>query len=106
MSATTLAKSKKKMEADGYHVEIVEHWVPVIMVRRDMFTFLDLFCIHKETGDIVGVQSTSASNISSRINKITESPLLPIVRKAGIGVIVHGWRKVKNRWECRAEDLS
>jgi hypothetical protein len=84
----------------------VEHYNSFTQRRHDLWTFADLLCIHTETGDIVAVQSTSASNISSRINKITDSPLLPIVRKAGIGILVHGWKKVKNRWECRSEDLS
>lgn len=106
MSATTTLRSRKHMEALGFHVELVEHYNSFTQRRHDLFGFLDLLCVHKETGELVGVQSTSASNISSRINKITESPLLPIVRRAGIGVLVHGWRKVKNRWEVRQEDIS
>jgi hypothetical protein len=34
-------------------------------------------------------QATSASNVSSRVAKLTDSPALPILRKAGIRVLVH-----------------
>lgn len=106
MSQTTTLRSRKLMEERGFHVELTEHYNAYTQRRHDLWTFADLLCIHKETGEIVAVQSTSLSNISSRINKITDSDLLPIVRRAGIGVAVHGWSKKLNRWQCREEDIS
>jgi len=49
----------------------------------------------------------TAAGVSSRIKKIMESDTLPIVRKAGVRIEVHGWRKnVKGRYVMRIEDLS
>jgi hypothetical protein len=49
--------------------------------------------------DIVGVQATSVA-------KITESSALPILRKAGVRMLVHGWRKVNGSWVLRELDVS
>jgi hypothetical protein len=48
-----------------------------------------LLCVRR--GEVLAVQVTSRSNVSSRVKKITDSPLLPLVREAGIRVLVHGW---------------
>jgi len=44
--------------------------------------------------------------VSARVRKLTDSPALPILRKAGIRVLVHGWRKVRGRWQLREVELS
>ena len=93
------------MRERGFHAEVVERWIPGANVRRDLFGFVDVLCLG-DTGDIVGVQSTSASNISARIAKISESPLVGRVRQAGIRIFVHGWKKVKGRWQVREVDIS
>lgn len=107
MSATTTLRSRKLMEGEGYHVENTEHYNFFTKRRHDLFGFGDLLCVHKERPrDVVVVQSTSLSNISSRINKITDHDNLPVVRNAEFRIEVHGWSKKKNRWEVRREDLS
>lgn len=110
---STLQRSRELLEADGYHVEVVERnertrhrvW------KVDLFGFLDLLAIRR--GEVLGVQTTTSSNMAARVTKITDSPLLPRVREAGIRVVVHGWsaRVVKRgeaarEWVCRVEDLS
>lgn len=105
MSSPT-ARSKALMEGRNYHVEIVERWIPGANIRKDLLGFGDLLCIHRETGDTVIVQTTSASNFSARINKIATHENLGLARKAGWGILVHGWRKQKGRYVCREEDVS
>lgn len=84
-------------------VQVVEKWNPYARVRQDLFGIIDVVAVGT---DIVGVQATSASNVSKRIAKITDSPALPILRKAGIRVLVHGWGKRKGRWTLREVDVS
>jgi hypothetical protein len=31
------------------------------------------------------------ADVPARVRKITDSPLLPLVREAGVRVVVHGW---------------
>lgn len=105
MSSPT-QRSLKLMRSRGYLCDITERWVPAANIRKDLYGFVDILCVSPKMGfegegcspPIVGVQSTSYSNVSARVKKIMESPNLPIVAGAGIMVVVHGWRKVKNRW--------
>ena len=88
----------------GYQlVQVVERWNAFARVRQDLFQIIDVLAVGE---DIVGVQTTTASNVSKRVRKITDSEALPILRKAGIRVVVHGWRKRKGRWVLREVDIS
>lgn len=107
MKTSPTQRSLKLLRDDGYYAEIVEHWNTFSRRRNDMFGFADIFCIHEKTGDTKVVQTTSASNMSARINKIAGHENLAIVRKAGFGIEVHGWRKSREgKWICRVEDVS
>lgn len=97
----TLAHLRKA----GYPlVQVVERWNPYARVRQDLFGIIDVVAVG---ADIVGVQATSSSNVAARVRKLTESEALPILRQAGIRVLVHGWRKAANgRWTVREVDVS
>ena len=96
----TLAKMRK----DGYLAWITEHWDSFSRKRRDLWTFCDVLCVRDS--EVVAVQCTSYTNISARVKKIQECEYTPDVRKAGIRIVVQGWRKVNNRWQCKEVDLS
>lgn len=102
-----LGRSIRQMEADGYATDVVERRIPNTLITKDFLGCIDLIGIHRETGDVRAVQSTSASNVSARVQKITDSPFLPVMRKAGWSVHVHGWRKDRGGgYSLRVEDLS
>ena len=85
-------------------VEVVERWNAHARVRQDLFGVVDVLAVGS---DIVGVQATSGSNVAARVRKLTDSPALPVLRKAGVRVLVHGWRKAASgRWTLREVDLS
>lgn len=84
-------------------VTVVERWNPYARIRQDLWGIADVVAV----GDhILAVQTTSASNLSARVKKITDSEALPILRKAGIRVVCHGWGKKKGKWTLREVDLS
>lgn len=98
-------RSLAKLRAEGWRVAIVEHWNAFTKQRNDMWGILDLVAIR--TGETLGVQTTSASNVSARVKKIEDSEALPWLREAGWGVQVWGWRKnSKGKWVCSVKDLS
>lgn len=102
---TPMQRTLALLRDQGWHVEIVERWIPGARIRRDLFTFLDL--VGLRGGETLGVQVTSGSNVSARIRKIEESPLLADVRRAGWRIEIHGWRRsATGRWTCRIVDLS
>ncbi len=69
MSGSPTSRSIKAMADRGYLVAIVERYNPFSKRKNDLFGFVDLLCVHQETGDVAAVQTTSYSNLSSRINK-------------------------------------
>ena len=89
----------------GYTAAVVERWNPHARIRQDLFGVVDVIGIRE--GETLAVQATSGSNVSSRVNKIADHVSTPLIRAAGWGFEVHGWRKnAKGRWECRVVDVS
>ena len=102
---TPTQRSLRYMRDQGYVADVVEHWVPFAKVRRDLFGILDIVCLG--ANETVGVQTTSASNVSARVAKITASEHLPALRRANWTILVHGWRKsASGKWVLREVDLS
>lgn len=102
---TPTQRSKAHLEAQGYKVAIVEHWNSFARIRQDLFGFIDLLAIREN--ETLAVQTTSGSNVSARVAKITEHENLPYIRNAGWRIVVHGWRKAANgRWTLREVDVS
>ena len=99
-------RSLDLLRKDGWPlVAVVEHWNPHAFVRQDLFGIIDVLAVRGN--ETLAVQVTSASNVSARIKKMSESDALPVLREAGWTVLVHGWKKNKQgRWECRVEDIS
>ena len=88
----------------GYHCEIVEKWNGFTKQRKDLWGWCDILAIREN--EVLAVQVT-ASAVADRIKKIQESTTVALVRKAGIRIEVHGWRKnVKGRYVIRVEDIS
>lgn len=103
----TLAELRKTCQL----VQVVEKWNPHARIRQDLFGIVDVLAIR--AGETIAVQATSGSNVAARVSKIAESAALPLLRKAGWRVIVHGWRKVAvkrggkaMRWDLREVDIS
>jgi hypothetical protein len=56
---------------------------------------------------VLGVQCTSGANVAARVDKITNSDAIHVLRIAGWRVAVWGWRKnAKGRYVLREVDLS
>ena len=104
MATSPTQLSLKKLRAEGYLVVITEKWNVFCKIRQDMWGWCDLLAIKEN--EVLAVQTTSYTNISARVQKITNSDTLGMVRKSNIKVNVHGWRKVGSRWECKVIDMS
>jgi hypothetical protein len=104
MSSPT-QRSLKHLRKLGYLAEVVEKTIPRVFIRKDLYGFIDILAIRD--GEILGVQATSGSNVASRVDKIANHNNVGAVRKAGIRIHVHGWRKNSNRrWVLREVDCS
>lgn len=103
MSSPT-QRSLEYLRKQGYRVAVVEKWNPHARIRQDLFGVLDLLAVRD--GEILGVQATSGSNVAARITKLAESDAVPDLRRAGMRLEVHGWRRLKAGWQVRVEDVS
>jgi hypothetical protein len=101
---TPTQRSLAKLKADGYTVAIVERWSQHARIRQDLFGIVDILAIRD--GETLAVQTTSGSNVSSRVAKIADAEATPTIRAAGWRFEVHGWRKLKGRWACRVIEIS
>lgn len=104
MATSPTQRSLKYLRDQGYTVAIVEWFNYWTKRRHDLFQFADLMAIREN--EVLLVQVTSGTNVSARIKKIAENEHIGAVRKAGIRVEVHGWRKLKSGWSPRVVDLS
>lgn len=98
MATSPTQLSLKKMRADGFVCQVVEHWNPFARVRQDLFGFIDILCIRD--GLVVGVQCTTQSNVKARIKKIRAHKNYAMVRQSGIKIEAHGWKKDGRLWKC------
>lgn len=104
MATSPTQLSLKEMRGRGYTCQITEHWNQFARIRQDLFGFGDVLCLGDN--EVIMVQTTSYSNMSARIKKISEHENVSAVRKANIRILVHGWHKVKNRWVMKEVDIS
>lgn len=104
-------RSLKYLRDQGWvHVQVVERWNPYARIRQDLFGFIDILAM----GPLgtLAVQTTSGSNVSARVQKITALPAAKAwVQVSNRWIEVHGWRKVGERgkrktWEVRVVDVK
>lgn len=93
------------LRAEGWLVAVVEKWNVHAKVRQNLFGFADLLAI--KDGTTLAVQTTSGSNMSHRIHKITANVAATLwLRSPYRQIVVHGWRKCGARgkrkiWQCK-----
>jgi hypothetical protein len=92
------------MRKRGYLCAVVEKWNHIVKRRQDLFGFVDVIAVGER--EVIAIQATSGTNVSSRVRKITEHENLPAVRRGGIRILVHGWTKRCGRWQLREVDVS
>ena len=101
---TPTQRSLAHLRAEGYVATVVEYWHHFARQRRDLWGCFDILAVKE--GETVAVQTTS-TGVAARVKKITDSEYLPVLRKAGWTLLVHGWRKnSKGRYVLRVVDLS
>ncbi len=78
----------------GYQCDTVESYNSFTKRKKDLFGLFDILAIGN--GETVAIQLTSKSNMSTRIRKISESPILPELLRSNWRVLVVGWYKKPN----------
>ena len=97
-------QTRKRLSELGYTIELMERWCPFSRRKHDGFGFADFIAIRRD--EVLLVQVTSKSNMSSRRKKIAEHENVGKVREAGIRIELWGFYKEGRKWEVKVEDLS
>ncbi len=105
MATSPTTRTLALLRKEGYTVAIAEKFNYFIKIRQDLFGWIDVVAIHPDKKGVMGVQTTSGSNLSARIKKAQALDSYRVWLKAGNAVEFHGWRKLKNLpgnrlWDC------
>lgn len=107
MSSPTV-RSLKLLRDEGWVCGVVECYNSFTKRRHDYLGVIDIICVPGPEQDFItpkdhalAVQTTSYSNVSSRVRKIQESEAYPAMLAAQWKIEVHGWHKRKGRWQVR-----
>ena len=100
-TAISLALLKK----EGYTAQVVEQWVPVAHIRRDLYGVIDIVAIRSDVFGVLGIQATSKSNISARLKKASTNKHLLTWYKSGNNFEVWGTYKKNGKWEIEKREL-
>lgn len=104
-------RSLKFLRENGYTAQVVERWNSFAKVRQDLFGFIDIVAINPKMGGVLGVQTTSATNMSSHRKKILENEVAPIWLRGGNRIQLIVWSKKGPRgkrkvWTATVEDIG
>ena len=93
------------LKKQGYTVAVTEHWNPFAKVRMDLFHIIDIVAIKSGIPGVLGIQTTSKSNISARVNKSKQNSALLTWYKAGNNFKIHGWGKENGVWKLEEREV-
>lgn len=110
MASSPTQRTINYMRRQGFAAAVVEKWIPQTRRRADLFGGIDIVCCRADPPSTVGIQATSASNMSARVKKLLATPELRTWCEAGNELWVMGWRKVKKGkrelWEPKITNLT
>lgn len=104
---TPQQRARNLLKQEGYEVQTVEQTkrIPGRTWKVDLFGAFDLLAVNAE-GDIKAVQVTSRSNVSARVRKIADIPVIGWLRKANWSLEVWGYGKTKTKGDWQIVDVS
>jgi len=83
----------------GYFVEKVEQVVSGTFIKRDCFGAFDYIAVKADVHGVLGVQVCSNDRYADHLTKLREIEAVWAWLRAGNGIIVHSWRKRKEKNE-------
>lgn len=103
-SISPSARSLKELRRQGYIGQSVEKRIPYSFITQDYIHCIDIIAFRE--GEVIGVQATTTTHITDRINKALAVPELVGWLKAGCKFEVWGWSKKGPRGEQKHWTLT
>lgn len=99
--------SLKHFRDRGYTCQVVEYFNAFAKRRMDLFGCIDIIAIREDQIGVIGIQTTSASNMGARILKTKKEPVMQTWLAGGNKIIIHGWKKLKSgRYELKEYEIT
>jgi hypothetical protein len=100
MSSPT-ARTLDYLRSRGATAQVVEHMIripprngqPGRVFKRDLFGFIDIVALEPGSEGVLGVQTTDASNLGHRLEKIREEPRARLWISHGNRIAIVTWAK-------------
>ena len=93
MADSPTSRTLKHLRKEGYTAVVAEKFNYFIKKRIDLFGWIDICAIHPDKKGVLGVQTTSTTNLSARIKKAKALNSLKVWLQAGNIAEFHGWAK-------------
>jgi hypothetical protein len=111
-AVTTTQRTIKFLRDRGYTCCVVEKFNAFAGQRMDVFGIIDILAIKSGEPGVLGVQSTTCSNLSSHRHKILENKVAKLWLDCGNRLWLVGWhgvpqgpKNVRHTWIARIEEL-
>lgn len=86
-------KTCEVMRLRGFLIEACQVWNSWSGTRKDLFGLFDYMAVHPEARGIVGVQTSTMTNLSGHVRKAHEQPALVPWLASGGRFVLHMWAK-------------
>lgn len=96
MATSPTQRTLKNLRNRGYVPWVVEYYHAYARKRKDLYSFIDVVALHPDEQGILGIQTTTGSNLASREKKARALGNYWLWLQAGNDVEFHGWRKIKH----------
>ncbi len=93
MASKPTQRTLALLRKEGYTVAISEKFNYYIKIRQDLFGWIDICAIHPDKKGVLGVQTTSGSNLAARVKKAIALDSFKVWLQAGNRAEFHGWVK-------------
>lgn len=94
MASNPTQRSLQNLKERGYTPYVTEHYNAFVKRRFDLYKFIDLVGLHPKEKGVLGVQTTSGTNLSARVKKAEGLNAYWLWLACGNPVEFHGWRKL------------
>ena len=103
---TPTARTLAALRRSGYLADVCERWILRANVRKDLFGILDIVAIRRGEAGVLGIQTTTAPNMSARRRKAQECAALRTWLTAGNRFELWAWVQCDGQWRVRREALT
>ena len=97
--ASQAPRSAEILRDRGYFVEKVEQVIHGTFIKRDCFGAFDYIAVKADVRGVLGVQVCSNDRYADHFAKLREIEAVWAWLRAGNGIVVHSWRKRKEKNE-------